>query len=151
MLADAVAPHGGTVIWRAFVYTAKPGEDRAKQAFEEFEPLDGKFRPNVMLQVKNGPIDFQPREPFHPLFGALPKTAQTLEFQITKEYLGEDTHLVYLAPLFKEVLDADTFVRGPGSTCTITSACGKASPIAASTESLITWARPSDMVGCSTR
>jgi len=108
MLADALAPHSGTVIWRAFVYTAKPGEDRAKQAFAEFQPLDGKFRPNVMLQAKNGPIDFQPREPFHPLFGAMPKTPVLLEAQITKEYLGFATHLAYLGPMWEEVLDADT-------------------------------------------
>jgi alpha-glucuronidase len=108
MLADALAKHGGTVIWRAFVYTAKHGEDRAMQAFSEFQPLDGKFRPNVMLQVKNGPIDFQPREPFHPLFGAMPKTPVVLEAQITKEYLGFATHLAYLGPMWEEVLDADT-------------------------------------------
>src|SRR6185312_4459542 len=116
MLADALAPHGGVVMWRAFVYSNSVPTDRVKQAYEEFTPLDGQFRANVLLQTKNGPLDFQPREPFHPLFGALPKTAQVLEFQITKEYLGEDTHLVYLAPLFKEVLDADTYARGPGST-----------------------------------
>ncbi len=116
MLADAVAPHHGVVMWRAFVYSNDVPVDRVKQAYDEFTPLDGAFRANVLIQTKNGPLDFQPREPFHPLFGALPKTAQMLEFQITKEYLGEDTHLVYLAPLFKEVLDADTYVRGPGST-----------------------------------
>ena len=116
MLADAVAPHHGVVMWRAFVYSNDVPSDRVKQAYDEFTPLDGAFRANVLVQTKNGPLDFQPREPFHPLFGALPKTAQMLEFQITKEYLGEDTHLVYLAPLFKEVLDADTYVRGPGST-----------------------------------
>jgi alpha-glucuronidase len=116
MLADAVAPHHGVVMWRAFVYSNDVPVDRVKQAYDEFTPLDGGFRSNVLIQTKNGPLDFQPREPFHPLFGALPKTAQTLELQITKEYLGEDTHLVYLAPLFKEVLDADTYVRGPGST-----------------------------------
>jgi len=115
-LADAVAPHHGVVMWRAFVYSNDVPVDRVKQAYDEFTPLDGAFRANVLIQTKNGPLDFQPREPFHPLFGALPKTAQALEFQITKEYLGEDTHLVYLAPLFKEVLDADTYVRGPGST-----------------------------------
>ena len=108
MLADALAPHGGAVIWRAFVYTAKPGEDRAKQAFDEFRPLDGKFRPNVMLQVKNGPIDFQPREPFHPLFGAMPRTPVVLEAQITKEYLGFATHLAYLGTMWEEVLKSDT-------------------------------------------
>ncbi|HEV8215534.1 MAG TPA: alpha-glucuronidase family glycosyl hydrolase [Gemmatimonadaceae bacterium] len=116
MLADALAPHRGVVMWRAFVYSNEVPVDRVKQAYEEFTPLDGTFRPNVLVQTKNGPLDFQPREPFHPLFGALPKTAQVLELQITKEYLGEDTHLVYLAPLFKEVLDADTYARGPGST-----------------------------------
>ena len=108
MLAEALAPHGGTVIWRAFVYTARPGEDRAKQAYDEFRPLDGKFRSNVILQVKNGPIDFQPREPFHPLFGAMKKTPVLLEAQITKEYLGFATHLAYLGPMWEEVLDADT-------------------------------------------
>ena len=108
MLADALATHGGTVIWRAFVYTAQSGEDRAKQAFAEFQPLNGKFRSNVMLQVKNGPIDFQPREPFHPLFGAMRKTPVVLEAQITKEYLGFATHLAYLGPMWEEVLDADT-------------------------------------------
>lgn len=108
MLADALAPHGGTVIWRAFVYTAKPGTDRARQAYDEFKPLDGKFRPNVMLQVKNGPIDFQPREPFHPLFGQMPSTPLVLEAQITKEYLGFATHLAYLGTMWEEVLDAQT-------------------------------------------
>jgi len=116
MLADAVAPHHGVVMWRAFVYSNDVPVDRVKQAYDEFTSLDGGFRANVLIQTKNGALDFQPREPFHPLFGALPKTAQMLEFQITKEYLGEDTHLVYLAPLFKEVLDADTYVRGAGST-----------------------------------
>ena len=116
MLADAVAPHHGVVIWRAFVYSNDVPVDRVKQAYDEFTPLDGVFRANVLIQTKNGALDFQPREPFHPLFGALPKTAQAIEFQITKEYLGEDTHLVYLAPLFKEVLDADTYVHGSGST-----------------------------------
>ncbi len=116
MLADALAPHGGTVIWRAFVYSNETPVDRAKQAYNEFTPLDGKFRKNVFVQVKNGPIDFQPREPFHPLFGAMPQTPLMMEFQITKEYLGQATHLVYLAPLFKEVLEADTYAKGPGST-----------------------------------
>ncbi len=115
MLATALAPHGGVVLWRAFVYGGNP-EDRAKQAYAEFAPLDGKFAPNVILQVKNGPIDFQPREPFHPLFGAMPKTPLALELQITKEYLGFATHLVYLGKLFEEVLDADTYTHGPGST-----------------------------------
>lgn len=116
MLADAVAPHGGVVMWRAFVYSDEEPVDRAKQAFNEFVPLDGAFRDNVLVQVKNGPIDFQPREPFHPLFGGMPKTPLMMEFQITKEYLGFSTHLAYKAPLYEEVLDADTHVQGPGST-----------------------------------
>jgi alpha-glucuronidase len=116
MMAAAVAPHGGIIMWRAFVYAETNAEDRAKQAYTEFKPLDGKFAPNVIVQVKNGAIDFQPREPFHPLFGAMPKTPLMMEFQITKEYLGFATHLAYLGPLFKETLDADTFERGPGST-----------------------------------
>ncbi len=116
MLADALAPHGGLVMWRAFVYSAEEPEDRAKQAYNEFVPLDGTFRDNVLVQVKNGPIDFQPREPFHPLFGAMPETPLMMEFQITKEYLGQGTHLAYLAPMWKEVLDADTYASGEGST-----------------------------------
>ncbi len=116
MLADAVAPHGGIVMWRAFVYSNETPTDRFKQAYDEFKPLDGQFRKNVMVQVKNGPIDFQPREPFHPLFGAIPKTPIVMEFQITMEYLGQGTHLVYEAPLFKECLDADTYTKGKGST-----------------------------------
>ena len=108
MLADALAPHGGIVMWRAFVYRAASGEDRAKQAYDEFVPLDGKFHRNVILQVKNGPIDFQPREPFHPLFGRMKHTRVLLEAQLTKEYLGFATHLAYLGPMWEEVLDADT-------------------------------------------
>ena len=115
MLAEALAPHGGIVMWRAFVYSQGPA-DRARQAYDTFKPLDGKFDRNVLLQVKNGPIDFQPREPFHPLFGAMPRTSLMLELQITKEYLGFATHLVYLGPLFVETLRSDTFARGPGST-----------------------------------
>lgn len=116
MLADAMAPHGGIVMWRAFVYSHEVPDDRAKQAYDEFVPLDGKFRDNVLVQVKNGAIDFQPREPFHPLFGAMPKTKLMMEFQITKEYLGFATHLAYLAPMWKEVLDADTYRPRKGST-----------------------------------
>jgi alpha-glucuronidase len=116
VLADAVAPHGGIVMWRTFVYSQNNPDDRAKQAYEEFKPLDGHFRANVLLPVKNGPIDFQPREPFHPLFGAMPKTPLMMEFEITKEYLGFATHLVYLGPLYEEVLSADTMVHGKGST-----------------------------------
>ena len=116
MLAAALKPHGGVVMWRAFVYAHDKPEDRAKQAYSEFQPLDGKFADNVIVQVKNGAIDFQPREPFHPLFGAMPKTPLMMEFQITKEYLGQSTHLTYLGPLFEETLDADTFAKGKGST-----------------------------------
>jgi alpha-glucuronidase len=116
MLADALAPFGGVVMWRAFVYSNEQPDDRAKQAYSEFKPLDGKFRDNVLLQVKNGAIDFQPREPFHPLFGAMPRTPLVLEVQITKEYLGFATHLAYLGTMYQEVLRADTYARGPGST-----------------------------------
>lgn len=116
MLAEALEPYGGVVMWRAFVYDNNIPEDRAKQAYNEFKPLDGKFKKNVLIQVKNGPIDFQPREPFHPLFGAMPNTPLMMEFQITQEYLGQGTHLVYLAPLFKECLESDTYCKGKGST-----------------------------------
>jgi len=116
MLADALAPHGGVVMWRAFVYSEEEPEDRAKQAYNEFTALDGKFRDNVLVQVKNGPIDFQPREPVHPLFGAMPETPLMMEFQITKEYLGQGTHLVGLANMYEEVLQTDTYTQGEGST-----------------------------------
>ncbi|APV48665.1 alpha-glucuronidase [Betaproteobacteria bacterium GR16-43] len=116
MLAEALAPHGGLVLWRAFVYSQHNTEDRAKQAYSDFIPLDGKFLPNVLVQVKNGPIDFQPREPFHPMFGAMPKTPLLIEFQITKEYLGFATHIAYLGDMYEEVLEADTYRKGPGST-----------------------------------
>ena len=115
MLADALAPYDGIVMWRAFVYSPKSA-DRANQAVEEFEPLDGQFRDNVLVQIKNGPVDFQPREPFSPLFGRMSKTALMPEFQITQEYLGFSNHLVYLVPLFKECLDSDTYCNGKGST-----------------------------------
>lgn len=116
MLADAVKPHDGVIMWRAFVYSSELPVDRVRQAYDEFTPLDGVFRDNVLVQVKNGPLDFQPREPFHPLFGAMPETPLMIEFQITKEYLGQDTHLVFLAPMWKEVLGADTYAEGRGST-----------------------------------
>ena len=136
MFADALAPHHGIVMWRAFVYDARvqkstenfgegkadpnapsiASSDRAKQAYDEFKPLDGKFRKNVLVQVKNGPVDFQPREPFSPLFGAMQHTPLIIEFQLTQEYLGQATNLVYEAPLFKECLDADSYSKGKGST-----------------------------------
>ncbi|HEY5552912.1 MAG TPA: alpha-glucuronidase [Opitutaceae bacterium] len=116
MFADALAPHGGVVMWRAFVYAAENTEDRVKQAVTEFAPLDGKFRDNVVIQIKNGPLDFMPREPFSPLFGAMPKTRLAAELQITQEYLGQSTQLAFLAPMWKEVLDANTYASGPGST-----------------------------------
>jgi len=111
MLAAAVAPHKGIVMWRAFVYAQKGAhlaDDRARQAYEEFKPLDGTFAANVLVQVKNGAIDFQPREPFHPLFGAMPKTPLMMEFQITKEYLGYSTDMAYLGTMFEETLESDT-------------------------------------------
>ncbi len=116
LLARALAPHGGIVMWRAFVYDFEVKEDRHKQAYTEFTQLDGKFEPNVSIQTKNGAIDFMPREPFHPLFGATPHTPHTLELQITQEYMGGDIHLVYLAPMWKETLESDTFAHGEGST-----------------------------------
>jgi alpha-glucuronidase len=118
MLAAALAPHHGVVIWRAFVYDMKEGYDRAAAAYDNLQPFDGGFAPNVLLQVKNGPVDFQPREPFHPLFGAMPKTQVIPEFQITQEYLGFSNHLAFLAPMWREVLDADTYAQGKGSTVT---------------------------------
>ena len=118
MMAAAVAPHGGIVIWRAFVYDVKPGYDRAGAAYENLQPFDGKFAPNVLLQVKNGPIDFQPREPFHPLFGVMPHTQVMPELQITQEYLGFSNHFVFLGTMWREFLDADTFAAGRGSTVT---------------------------------
>ena len=118
MLAAALAPHHGIVMWRAFVYAhgADPATDRAKQAWDEFKPQDGSFASNVMVQVKNGAVDFQPREPFHPLFGAMPKTPLMMEFQITKEYLVFFTHMAYLGSLYKEVLKSDTRVGAPDAT-----------------------------------
>jgi alpha-glucuronidase len=115
MLADALKPYGGIVMWRAFVYSAN-NEDRAKQAYDEFMPLDGKFRDNVIIQVKNGPIDFQPREPFSPLFGAMKKTSVMPEFQITMEYLGHANYLVFLSTMWEECLKSDTYQQGNGST-----------------------------------
>lgn len=115
MLADALALHGGIVMWRAFVYAENSPQDRIEQAYDEFEPTDGAYEDNAMIQVKNGPLDFQPREPFHPLFGAMPQTPLVLELQVTKEYLGQNTHLAYLGPLWEEVLDADTYANGAGA------------------------------------
>ena len=116
MLARALAPHNGVVMWRAFVYAEDKPTDRARQAYDQFKPLDGQFVPNVIVQVKNGAIDFQPREPFHPLFGAMPATPLMMEFQITKEYLGYSTHLAYLGSLFEETLQSDTHARAGGET-----------------------------------
>ncbi len=108
LLARALAPRGGIVLWRAFVYDPEVDPDRLKRACKEFVPRDGAFEPNVVVQVKNGPLDYQPREPFNPLFGKMPRTPLALEVQLTQEYTGQDVQLVYLAPLWKEVLDADT-------------------------------------------
>jgi len=115
MLAEAVGPYGGIVMWRAFVY-APTSPDRANQAVEEFKPLDGQFADNVMVQIKNGPVDFQPREPFNPLFGQLYNTGMIAEFQITQEYLGFSKHLAYHGTTFEECLDSDTYRDGEGST-----------------------------------
>lgn len=116
MIARALDPFGGLLIWRAFVYDMKAEEDRIKMAYDEFKGLDGKFDDNVLVQIKNGPLDFQPREPVSPLLGAMPNTSQALELQITNEYLGHNKALVFLAPLFEECLDTDVYSLGPGST-----------------------------------
>lgn len=106
MLADAVKPYGGIIMWRSFVYGANhKGEDRVKQAVSEFKDMDGKFRDNVILQSKNGPLDFQPREPYAPIFDNIKQTPQIAELQITQEYLGQSKHLTYLAPMWKEFFE----------------------------------------------
>ncbi|WP_054028450.1 alpha-glucuronidase family glycosyl hydrolase [Bacillus sp. FJAT-28004] len=120
MLADALASHDGIVIWRCFVYDCMQDWrdrkiDRARAAFDHFKPLDGRFRSNVLLQIKNGPMDFQVREPVSPLFGAMKKTNQMMEFQITQEYTGQQQHLCYLVPQWKQVLDFDTYAEGSGT------------------------------------
>jgi alpha-glucuronidase len=114
MLADALRPHGGMVIWRAFVYGHKK-TDRACQAWDNFKPLDGQFADNVAVQIKNGPIDFQVREPVSPLFGTMPQTNEVLELQVTQEYTGFSTHLCFLVPQWKEVLEFDTYAKGENS------------------------------------
>lgn len=115
MLAEALQPYGGVVFWRAFVYHPDIG-DRFRGSYDEFKPLDGKFADNVILQVKNGPIDFQPREPYSPLFSAMEKTNMMMEFQVTQEYFGFAAHLAYQGPLFEESLRTETHARGLGST-----------------------------------
>lgn len=121
MLAAALKPFGGVVIWRCFVYNCKQDwrdrkTDRANAAYDNFMPLDGQFADNVILQIKNGPMDFQVREPVSPLFGGLTRTNQMLELQITQEYTGQQKHVCYLVPQWKEILDFDTFSDGEGST-----------------------------------
>ena len=127
MLGEAVAPYGGIVMWRAFVYSPT-SPDRANQAVEEFLPLDGKFADNVIVQIKNGPVDFQPREPFSPLFGKLKDTKMMMEFQVTQEYLGFSNHLAYLGTMWEECLQSDTYRDGPGTPVskTITAIAGVA-------------------------
>ncbi|HEY4329167.1 MAG TPA: alpha-glucuronidase family glycosyl hydrolase [Phycisphaerae bacterium] len=115
-IADGLAPHGGYAIWRAFVYDEEIDADRVKRAYIEFMNLEGKFKPNVLIQIKNGPLDFQPREPFHPLFGAMKGTCPMGEIQPTEEYLGQGIHLVYLGTMWKEWLNSDTYAKGQGST-----------------------------------
>ncbi|MGI2297358.1 alpha-glucuronidase family glycosyl hydrolase [Paenibacillus sp. GXUN7292] len=121
MLADALAPYGGIVLWRCFVYNCHQdwrdrSTDRARAAYDHFKPLDGEFRSNVILQIKNGPMDFQVREPVSPLFGAMEKTNQMMEFQITQEYTGQQRHVCYLIPQWKEALEYDTYLQGEGTT-----------------------------------
>ena len=121
MLADALRPHGGVVIWRTFVYGHQAGganisSDRVMQGYQVFKPLDGQFADNVILQVKNGPLDFQVREPVNPLFGQMPKTQMGIELQLAQEYTGASVALCWLIPQWKEVFDFDTMAKGPGST-----------------------------------
>nr|WP_235946279.1 alpha-glucuronidase [Saccharibacillus alkalitolerans] len=121
LLADALAPFGGLVLWRCFVYDCHQdwrdrSTDRARAAYDHFRPLDGRFRDNVILQIKNGPMDFQVREPVSPLFGAMPKTNHVMEFQIAQEYTGQQRDVCFLVPQWKKSLDFDTFLNGPGST-----------------------------------
>jgi alpha-glucuronidase len=121
MLANALWPHGGLVIWRCFVYNCLQdwrdrSTDRARAAFDHFTPLDGKFKDNVILQIKNGPMDFQVREPVSPLLGGLRSTNQMLELQVTQEYTGQQKHVCFLVPQWKEVIDFDTYAQGEGST-----------------------------------
>lgn len=118
LFAQALAPHGGVVFWRAFVYAHDNPQDRHKQAYADFAPLDGQFDANVIVQVKNGAIDFQPREPFHPLFGALPRTATAIELMVTKEYMGFSTHVAWLGRQYEECLQSDIDGEGadPGRT-----------------------------------
>lgn len=116
VLAAALAPHKGNVMWRAFVYDEDVDSDRAKRAYIEFTKLDGKFLPNVAIQVKNGAIDFMPREPFHPLFGGMKQTPVIAEIQATQEYTGQAKHLVYLGTMWEEFLKSDTYAKGKGST-----------------------------------
>lgn len=120
MLAEALQPFNGIVLWRCFVYNCLQdwrdrSTDRARAAYDHFKPLDGQFHSNVILQIKNGPMDFQVREGVSPLFGAMEKTNQMLEFQVTQEYTGQQKHLCYLVPQWKEVLDFDTYAKGEGS------------------------------------
>lgn len=121
MLAEAVAPYGGVIIWRCFVYNCQQDwrdykTDRARSGYDNFAPLDGKFLDNVILQIKNGPMDFQVREPVHPLFGAMPKTNQMLEVQIAQEYTGQQRHVCYLIPMFKEILAFHTYCKEQNDT-----------------------------------
>jgi len=121
MLAEALEPHGGLVFWRCFVYNCQQDwrdrkTDRARAAYDHFMPLDGKFLDNVILQIKNGPIDFQVREPLSPLFGGMTKTNQILEFQVTQEYLGHSKDVCFIVPQWKEYLGFDTYAKGEGST-----------------------------------
>ncbi|GAA0137545.1 xylan alpha-(1-_2)-glucuronosidase [Paenibacillus sp. YSY-4.3] len=120
MLAEALEPYGGLVLWRCFVYDCHQDwrdrkTDRARAAYDHFKPLDGRFKDNVILQIKNGPMDFQVKEPVSPLFGAMKQTNQMLEFQITQEYTGQQRHVCYLIPQWKEVLEFDTLCQGEGS------------------------------------
>src|SRR5262249_9095636 len=120
VVARALKPHGGLIFYRGFVYDHhmdwnNPKNDRARAAYDNFRPLDGKFDDNVIVQIKNGPIDFQVREPASPLFGALEHTNEAIELQVTQEYMGQSRLLVFLPPMWKETLDFDMHARGAGT------------------------------------
>ena len=121
VVARALQPHGGLLFYRGFVYDhhmdwSNPKNDRGRAAYDNFQPLDGKFDDNVIVQIKHGPIDFQVREPASPLFGALEKTNQAIELQITQEYFGQSRHTVFLVPMWKAALDFDMHVRDGADT-----------------------------------
>ena len=156
MVARALEPHGGLLFYRGFVYDHhmdwnNPKNDRARAAYDNFVPLDGKFDDNVIVQIKNGPIDFQVREPASPLFGALEKTNQAIELQITQEYFGQARHTVFLVPMWKEALDFDLHVATPTPVKALAPA-RRSRPTAASSASRTSgWTKTGSAITCRRR